>query len=67
MHATCPTHLVLLLLVILMIKHVVKRANDEARHYAVFPNLLSLPPSQVQIFPQNFVLKTCPLYLLPIG
>jgi hypothetical protein len=48
MHATCPAHLTLLYLIVLL--HLVKSTRYEAPHYAVFANLLSFYPSSVQMF-----------------
>jgi hypothetical protein len=46
--ATCPAHLILLDLIILIILR--ESTSYEVPHYAVFANLLSLHPSLVQIF-----------------
>jgi hypothetical protein len=62
--ATCPTHLILLDLIILIILG--KSANDEAPRYAVFSILLSLYSSSVQISYSAPCSETSSVYVRPL-
>jgi hypothetical protein len=58
--ATCPNHLILLDLIILII------LGEDAPHYAVFSNLLSLHPSLVQISSSTHCSQTPSVYVFPL-
>jgi hypothetical protein len=58
-HATCPANLILLDFITPIIVYLVKSANYEAPHCAIFSSLLSLPPLSPE-----FVIVGCLLVLI---
>jgi hypothetical protein len=62
--ATCPTHLIVLALISLII--LAKSTNHEALHYAFFSILLSPHLSSVQISSSEHCFQTLPVYVPPL-
>jgi hypothetical protein len=64
MGVTCPSHLILLDSIILIIMG--RSTSYEAPHYSVFSSLLSLNPFLVQIFSSASCSETPTVCVLPI-
>jgi hypothetical protein len=63
MYATCPTHIVLLNLITIIIS-LVESTNYEASHYAIFSRLLLFLSNLSKCFPRHPVLKAPSTYVL---
>jgi hypothetical protein len=64
MHAVCPTHLLFLRLITLII--LVKGTSYEALHYAVLSSLPLDPPSWIQIFSSTPCFQIPTIYIPPL-